>query len=89
MVRRRPREFTKVVVAWVMATYFVGLIVGTIVVILSPDQLYAYLAYIGTPTATAVGFYCWKAKNENINKHKWDYLKKPDGGYYYGGDNAG
>ena len=84
--RKRPvREFTKVVVAAVLATYFVGLIVGTIVVILSPDQLYAYLAYIGTPTATTVGFYCWKAKNENINKHKWDYLKKPDNDYYGGG----
>lgn len=87
--RRKVREFTKVVVAAVLATYFVGLIIGAVVVFLSHDQLYAYLAYIGTPTATTVGFYCWKAKNENIAKHKWDHLKKPDGSYYYGGDNAG
>ena len=85
--RRKVREFTKVVVAAVLATYFVGLVVGTIVVISAPDQLYAYLAYIGTPTAATVGFYCWKAKNENIAKHKWDHVVDDD--QYNGGGYAG
>lgn len=72
--KRRPqkpkREFTKQIVAAVLLTYFFGVAIGAVVVLkTAPDQLYAYLTFIGAPTATTVGFYCWKAKNENINKH--------------------
>lgn len=29
-----------------------------------------FLAYVGTPTATVIGFYSWKAKAENVVKIK-------------------
>ena len=69
--RQRPkREFTKQIVAAVLLTYFLGVAIGAVVVLkTAPDQLFAYLTFIGAPTATTVGFYCWKAKNENMNKH--------------------
>lgn len=64
-------EFSKIIVAVVMITYFVGIYIGAKVVLEgSPEQLSSYLAFIGTPTATTIGFYCWKAKNENMNKNK-------------------
>jgi O-antigen/teichoic acid export membrane protein len=82
--RRKVREFTKVVVAAVMSTYFIGLAVGTYVVIIDTSQLYAYLSYIGALTGITVGFYCWKAKNENIAKHKWDHVVNQEEERYYG-----
>ncbi|HCP14813.1 MAG TPA: hypothetical protein DIT32_03420 [Peptococcaceae bacterium] len=70
-VRKKKRpEFSKVIVAVVMVTYFVGVYIGArVVMAAAPDQLGSYLAFIGTPTATTIGFYCWKAKNENIHKN--------------------
>jgi len=69
--KRPKREFTKQIVAAVLLTYFLGVAIGAVVVLYkAPDQLTAYLAFIGAPTATTVGFYCWKAKAENINKYK-------------------
>ena len=66
----KKREFSKQVVAAVLLTYFIGVAIGAVVVLqTAPDQLYAYLTFIGAPTATTVGFYAWKAKNENMNKH--------------------
>lgn len=70
-------EFSKAIVSCVMATYFVGLTVGVFAVLAirraSPEYavqaLTALLTYIGAPTATAIGFYAWKAKNENIHKN--------------------
>ena len=35
-----------------------------------PNQLGVFLAYVGTPAATAIGFYSWKAKAENVVKIK-------------------
>lgn len=68
---KKKREFTKQIVAAVLATYFFGVAIGAIVVLrTAPDQLYAFLTFIGAPTATTVGFYCWKAKNENLHKHQ-------------------
>ena len=64
-------EFSKLMVGSVMLTYFFGVFLGAVVVITkSPDQLGIYLGYIGAPTATAIGFYAWKAKNENLIKIK-------------------
>ena len=68
--KRKGLEFSKLIVAIVMITYFVGVYIGARVVMqMAPDQLGAYLAFVGTPTATTIGFYCWKAKNENIHKN--------------------
>lgn len=63
-------EFSKIVLLSVLATYFVGLYVGIKVVFIDVTQLGVFLAYIGTPTAIAIGFYSWKAKAENIVKIK-------------------
>ena len=67
---RWKTEFSKIIIMLVMLTYFVGLIVGIQIVLLDPSQLSALLAYIGGPTTTAIAFYCWKAKAENLIKIK-------------------
>lgn len=61
-----------------MLTYFVGFFLGIYAVLailqMYPDYaiqaLIALFSYIGAPTATTIGFYAWKAKNENMSKHK-------------------
>jgi arginine exporter protein ArgO len=45
-------------------------VVGVIIVFQDHDQLGAFLAYLGAPVTAAIGFYCWKAKAENIMKLK-------------------
>lgn len=62
------KTYTKILVAAVMATYFLGFVLGGILVCLFPEHLGEWLTYIGVPTATAIGFYCWKAKAENMLK---------------------
>lgn len=66
----RKLEFSKIVLALVLLTYFVGVVVGVKISLIDISQLGVLLAYIGTPTAAAIGFYCWKAKAENIVKIK-------------------
>ncbi|MCQ4936727.1 MULTISPECIES: hypothetical protein [Anaerotignum] len=63
-------EFSKLILLAVLATYFWGLSVGTKIVFMDFTQLGVWLAYIGTPTTIAIGFYAWKAKAENIVKIK-------------------
>ena len=43
---------------------------GARAVAFDPSQLGVFLAYVGTPAATAIGFYSWKAKAENVVKIK-------------------
>lgn len=62
------KTYTKILVAAVMATYFLGFVLGGILVWLFPEHLGEWLTFIGVPTATAIGFYCWKAKAENMLK---------------------
>lgn len=69
MVQKEKKiTFTKIVVALVMITYFVGLIVGVKIAIIDTSQLGVLLAFIGTPTGITIGFYCWKSKAENMIK---------------------
>ena len=70
MKRRRKIEFSKLVLALILLTYFIGVGVGVWVVFIDFSQLGVVLAFIGTPTAAAIGFYVWKAKAENIIKIK-------------------
>lgn len=63
-------EFSKAIIAAVMATYFCGVAIGGWVVAHAPEQLGVYLSYIGAPTAVSIGFYSWKAKAENMIKIK-------------------
>ena len=70
------REFAKYMVLFVMLTYFIGIFIGVFVVLeiiheypdSSVQALIALLSYIGAPVVTAIGFYCWKAKAENVIK---------------------
>jgi hypothetical protein len=72
MARKAQQEkkvtFTKMVVALVMVTYFIGFYVGVKIAVIDTTQLGVLLAYIGTPTGITIGFYCWKSKAENIVK---------------------
>lgn len=70
--KRRKVEFVKIIVFCVLLTYFVGVYIGVKVALIDFSQLGVLLAFIGTPTAATIGFYCWKAKAENIIKIKQD-----------------
>lgn len=67
---RRKIEFSKLVLSAVLFTYFVGFGLGFYAVLMDLSQLGVFLAYVGTPTATVIGFYSWKAKAENVVKIK-------------------
>ena len=60
--------YTKILVFAVMVTYFLGFIIGGILVFIYPEHLGEWLTYIGGAAVTAIGFYCWKAKAENTVK---------------------
>jgi len=66
--QKEPLSFTKIMVAAVMITYFIGVIIGGIIVFMNHEQLGVYLTFIGSATATTIVFYCWKAKAENVVK---------------------
>jgi len=75
-----PINFSKYILKMVIAVYFIGAILGSILIIVSAihdmtlgvsiesSMFVAYAAYLGGPTATALGFYAWKAKAENVIK---------------------
>lgn len=76
----RTNTFTKSIMSVIVFLYFIGALVGTALVILAAIQdmrlnmqldsgmFIAYAAYIGGPTATAIVFYAWKSKAENVLK---------------------
>jgi len=74
--RAKRFEFSKIIMSAVMLTYFVGLGFAVYAVnkILMEypewaiQALIALFGYIGAPTGIAIGFYSWKAKNENTAK---------------------
>ena len=76
---RRKIEFSKIIIALVLVTYFVGVFIGVKILLIDITQLGVLLAYIGTPTAAAIGFYCWKAKAENIVKIKRENPEETQG----------
>ena len=76
---RRKLEFSKIVLVCVLLTYFVGVYIGVKISLIDITQLGVLLAYIGTPTAAAIGFYCWKAKAENIVKIKRENPEETQG----------
>ena len=59
---------SKLLLLFVMFTYFIGVALGGFIVWRNPDQLSSYLTYIGSATGLVIGFYVWKAKAENIIK---------------------
>lgn len=76
----KKNTFTKSIMSVVVLLYFIGAIIGTGLVLLAAivnikyetsidtAMFIAYAAYLGGPTATAIGFYAWKSKAENILK---------------------
>lgn len=76
----KKNTFTKSVMSVVVFLYFVGAVLGTLLVILAAivnlkhnisietSMFIAYAAYLGGPTATAIIFYAWKSKAENVIK---------------------
>lgn len=74
MGRRRKKkkavEFSKVVLLVVMILYFVVVSVGIALSFIDYTQYSTLAMLVGAPTATAIGFYAWKAKAENVIKIK-------------------
>jgi len=75
----RKIEFSKLFLSAVLLTYFVGFGIAVWAVTIDISQLGVFLAYVGTPTATAIGFYSWKAKAENVVKIKQAHPKATEG----------
>ena len=72
-------EFSKLILALVIASYFIGLGFGMLIIwkiLGTGDTTYIATAlcglfsYIAAPVAVAIGFYSYKAKAENIEKIK-------------------
>lgn len=72
-------EFKKKIVFLVLMTYFIGVVVGTIIVFVDPSQLSALLTYIGAPTTGAILSYCWVVRTENAIKLKQSYPQETEG----------
>lgn len=70
------KEFSKKILAVVMLCWLAGVIYGAVLIWESPEFMGEYLSYISTPTAVAIGFYSWKAKNENIRKYSQEQTEK-------------
>lgn len=67
---RRKAEFSKIILAAVMVVYIVTVGFGFFVTANENSQLGELLAFVGAPTAVAIGFYAWKARAENLVKIK-------------------
>lgn len=89
---KRLKEFSKVILALVIFSYFVGLLFGMYVIFKILDtgnvayistSLCGLFSYIAAPVAVAIGFYSYKAKAENIEKIKRSSTTTPpdDAGY--------
>ena len=76
LTKKEKIQFSKIILGLILISYFAGLILGGFVVIkillITPEYsvqaLISLFSYIGAPTGVAVGFYSWKAKNENTAK---------------------
>jgi len=75
MKKKRSKETSKILL-WLLLSMCGVLIVNTLI--------YIYITHDSTPLVTlierlfalasiAVGFYFWKAKNENLHKYKQDH----------------
>ena len=88
-MKKHFTEFSKIVLALVLATYFVGLAFGMFIIwylvrggastSYVSTALCGLFSYIGAPVATAIAFYSYKAKAENVEKIKQN-IEPPEGG---------
>lgn len=82
MSRQRKKkgvEFSKVILLLVMAVYFITVGVGIWLSLVDYSQFSTLAMLVGAPTATALGFYAWKAKAENIIKIKKENPQETEG----------
>ena len=80
-------EFSKIILALVILSYFIGLGFGmTVIFKMIQSGTMTYIAtslcglfsYVGAPVAVAIGFYANKAKAENVEKIKInDNMNRP------------
>lgn len=69
--RKKKREFSKLIIAGVMLTYFLATLVTCFVTLfIDCSQVGVLCTFVGTQTTSALGFYLWKAKAENELKIK-------------------
>lgn len=79
-VKTEKTNFSKSIMSTIVLLYFIGSILGgTMVIVAAINDMHlsqtidsamfiAFATYIGGPTATAIGFYAWKSKAENVLK---------------------
>ncbi len=82
MKQKYGSTFTKMTMCIIYFLFILGAIIGGVLVVCSAvwdtklgfqidtGMFIAYAAYLGTPTAVAIGFYAWKSKAENLLKIK-------------------
>lgn len=84
---KKKFEFSKIILALVITSYFVGLVFGMIIILkminigdvaYMSTALCGLFSYIGAPVAVAIGFYSTKAKAENIEKIKISQITEFD-----------
>ena len=61
-------EFSKIVLAIIVFVYFGVTAVLCFVVVTAHDHAAELVDLVKAPTLTAIGFYAWKAKCENVLK---------------------
>jgi Na+/H+ antiporter NhaD/arsenite permease-like protein len=76
---KRKIEFSKTILMFVMLAYFVTVGVGIHLSLIDPMQYSTLAMLVGAPTATAIGFYAWKAKAENVLKIHKENKKETEG----------
>lgn len=77
-VEPKPKiEYTKIIIGGVLLAFYVLILFGIILTIMmfckekydyATDILKALCTFVGVPLPVAIGFYCWKARGENIPK---------------------
>ena len=79
-MENKTNTFSKSIMSTIVFLYLAGALLGSVLVIVSAfvdirlqvpidtSMFMAYAAYLGGPTATAIGFYAWKSKAENVIK---------------------
>lgn len=79
--------FHKAIMVIIMILYFMGAVLGAVMVLWSAiadvsngrpidsAMFIAFAAYIGGPVGTAIGFYSWKSKAENLVKIQNSFKK--------------
>ena len=63
-------EYTKLIVFAVMLTYFRVIEVGVEISRIDPNQYTPLATLAGGVTGVTIAYYCWKAKNQNIEDMK-------------------